>query len=647
MSVCFAAVESVNPLDNPLLWTPSGLGGGRMTTSGERVSPSAAMALAPYYACIRNISEDCAKLPLGVYERLERGRKYLPAHPINRLLSRPNDEMGGMSLRETLTHWALGWGGGIAEIETAGGVPVKLWPIHPSRVRIKRSNGMLQYEIYPDQQSTSRTVVILYEHEVFHLHGLGPDGTRGYDVAGFHGVATESVGEALACQSFGSSFYGNGLNPGLVFKHPGELSPEALDRLRESWRQKHGGPKRAHTPMIVEDGMEVTAIDIAPKSAQLIETRQFKTEEICRWFRMPPHKIQHLLRATFGNIAEQNIEYVVDCLSPWLLRWEGEIDRKLLAGAGNAYAKHTVEGLLRGNPEMQAAVLNQLFNMGSISRNEIRAMYEMEPVEGGDEYFLNAATQPIASVQDKARVDEVAFRRRVVELFLADGTTNDVIYNITNIEKLVDSVGLAREDGYKAPWMPVTGDAGPLVNGELIKDPEEDIIGSDVEEVEPPETPAMETAEHAEDPPAATEEDTSEADMRARVLGVQRKLIAAVVTDLQAVEANAFGKAKSKSGAEFAAWSARFYTDHERRCQQTLHAPALATVDLLTSHEGAGALLKTAIADAVREHCKDARLEANRAIVEQSSPAWDSQPLTEAIIAAAVYAADNATKEAA
>jgi hypothetical protein len=131
---------------------------------------------------------------------------------------------------------------------------------------------------------------------------------------------------------------------------------------------------------------------IDPKDAEWVLERQFSIEEICRWYRIPPHKLQHLLRATFDNIAEQNIEYVTDTLQAWLKRWEAEIEiwRKLvpLPDQSVVFAEHTVEGLLQGNFEQQAKMFATGRQWGYMSVNDIRRKQNENSIgPDGDRYL--------------------------------------------------------------------------------------------------------------------------------------------------------------------------------------------------------------------------------------------------------------------
>lgn len=369
---------------NPKYWL-SELGAGVSTTAGQNVTVTQAMTLPVYFACVRAISEDVAKLPLITYERLERGKKRITDIPLYKILhDSPNPEMSAMSFRETMMASCLTYGNAYAEIVfDSFGVVQALYPIHPTRVQLKRNGEALEYYV----KSNNGTYASLSQGNVFHIHGLGDTGIIGYSVAA---LAAESLGAGLAAQQYGSAFFGNGARPGGILEHPGRLSKEAAENLRKSWQATYSGAANSSKVAVLEEGMKWSALSVPPEDSQFLQTRQFQTEEICRWFRMPPHKIQHLLRSTFANIEHQALEYVTDALMPWCVRWEQEITRKLIPVEfqNTLFAEHLLNGLLRGDQAARASFYFQLFQMGAISPNEIREYENMNPIENGDEHFV-------------------------------------------------------------------------------------------------------------------------------------------------------------------------------------------------------------------------------------------------------------------
>lgn len=381
----------VSRLTNPDPWLMA-WSGGRTTTAGVPVSPQGAMALSTYYDCIRIISEDVGKLPLMVYERLEpRGKRVAREHPLYHFLhDAPNDDMSAITFRETLTAHMLGWGNGYAEILRTGRAQVAGFQvIHPSRVMVRRApDGTLAYDVYghddlPGSQPTGwRRVPAI---NMLHVHGLGPDGLSGYSVAQ---LAAESLGLSLAADRFGASFFGDDATPSGTLTHPQRLSDAARLNLRNSWEERHqNGRKMA----LLEEGLKWETLTIPPEQGQFIETRQFQVLEICRWFRIPPPKAGNYEFATYNNFEQSSIDYVVDTLTPWLVRWEQELARKLF-GVGSVYfAEHVVQGLLRGDQAARGQFYKELFGMAALSPNDIREYENLKDIgPDGDAFFVAA-----------------------------------------------------------------------------------------------------------------------------------------------------------------------------------------------------------------------------------------------------------------
>lgn len=334
------------------------------------VDHDTALTLSALFAAVRLISEDIAKLPWQAYRRTaENQRERVRNSRVEYLLDqRPNNEMTAFSFRETLVAWALTWGNGYAEIQRdAGNRPVALWPIGPDRVECKRDDNGIYYEV----SNGSGPKSIIGPENIYHLHGLGYDGLTGYSVISY---AARSVGLGMAADQFGASFFGNNAVLGGYLEHPGKLGETAYDRLKD-WVNQRKGPNEAFKPAILEEGMKWTQAGIPPEDAQFIEARKLTVNDMARWFRVPPHKIGDLERATFSNIEEQSISYVNDTLVSWVTRLEQEAQFKLIGPRSSAdYTKINLKGLLRGSSKDRAEFYREMRNMGVYSVNEIRAL---------------------------------------------------------------------------------------------------------------------------------------------------------------------------------------------------------------------------------------------------------------------------------
>jgi HK97 family phage portal protein len=204
--------------------------------------------------------------------------------------------------------------------------------------------------------------------DMFHLRGFG-EGPVGVNVISY---AAESLGWARAAQLFGAAFFGNGATPTTVVVNKKNLTPEGLKRQRAEFEQLYKGPRNSNKTAHLDNEAAVQAIGVNAKDSQLIETHQHLVEEVCRWFGVPPHKVMHLLRATFSNIEHQAIEVVVDSVSPWVKRFEDEADYKLFGQNRQAfYTKMNMRALMRGDAAARIAFYKGMWEMGAYSPNDI------------------------------------------------------------------------------------------------------------------------------------------------------------------------------------------------------------------------------------------------------------------------------------
>jgi len=184
-----------------------------------------------------------------------------------------------------------------------------------------------------------------------------------------------------------------------ILKHPGKLKDaEVAKRVRESWDEAFSGDNAFKTPLI-EDGMDWVQVSMTNKDAQYVESMKFRNEDIARIFRVQPHKIGMLDKATFSNIEQQGIDFVTDTMMPWFRRWEQAIYRDLLTPAQRKsfFAEFLIDGLLRGDTAARGEFYAKQYMLGAISPNEIRAMENRNPIDGGDTYYRQLNMEPIGS----------------------------------------------------------------------------------------------------------------------------------------------------------------------------------------------------------------------------------------------------------
>jgi HK97 family phage portal protein len=360
------------------------------TLAGVYVDADTALKNATVWACVQYLTKTVGQLPWHAMVKVNGDANIASSHPVDWLLNeRPCPDFGAFSWRQAMLGNALLRGNGYAEIQRDNrGMPFALWPIHPERVRVRRAeNGELEYEVWNNGGNT-----VLPARDMFHIRGFG-DGAVGYSVIEY---AAQSIGWAQATEVFGSTYFGEGMNPSMIVETQKGLSPDAMKILRAELDQLYKGPRGKRTA-ILDAGMKATKLATNPNDSQFIETRQHQVEEICRWFGTPPHKVMHLLRATFSNIEHQAIEVVVDSVTPWCKIFEQEANYKLFAAQNRQgfYTKMFVQALMRGDNESRMKFYKGLAELG-VPLNRILELEDMNGIgPDGEVSFVSNNVQTI------------------------------------------------------------------------------------------------------------------------------------------------------------------------------------------------------------------------------------------------------------
>ena len=380
-------------------WAMEVLGAGNGSAAGVSVTPEGSLAYSAVLACVRVLAEGVASLPCLVYERTQEngreGKRRATDHPVYELLhNEPNDVQTAFELYEMGMAQLLLWGNFYAEIDwDARGAVRGLWPLPAWDMAPYMSGRKKFYQL----QMTGASPMTFQDWQVLHVPSFGYDGLQGKSLIA---LAREAVGLGIAAQQYGASFFGNGARPGGILEHPGKLSKEAHDRLRGSWNAAHGGLTNAQRVAILEEGMKFAAVAIPPEDAQFLQTRQFQRAEVAAIFRVPPHMIGDLERATFSNIEQQSSDFYTNSLQPWLKRWEQRLMRSLLVGAERQthLVEFLVDALLRADTTARYQAYAVGRNGGWLSANDIRERENMNPIEGGDEYLTPLNMSPVGTL---------------------------------------------------------------------------------------------------------------------------------------------------------------------------------------------------------------------------------------------------------
>jgi len=371
---------------------PSSLGRGSYYISpkvaGVYVDHDTALTYAAFWLCVKIISETIAGLPLNVFNRVNsKDKEHAYSSPYQTLLNYPSPEMTAFKWRQTTLAHKLVWGNAYSEIlRDRSNIPRELLLITPDRVNKDRSRTTKK--IYYEISNSGAANTYLEEKDVLHNYGMGFDGLTGYSVVE---MARRTLGVGMAMETFSSSFYENGTQLSGIIKAPMSVTLGAPGReeLKKQFKSLHSGVNKFHDIEVLDRGMEYQQLGMPLKDAQYIEDQKFKVLDVARWFNMPPHKLKDLDRATFSNIEEQNIDFVVDTLLPHIIDFESTTNTKLI-GPNNTrqYVKHNLNAQLRGNLKDRVEAYTKLFRLGW-SSNELRALEDENSIgPDGDKRFV-------------------------------------------------------------------------------------------------------------------------------------------------------------------------------------------------------------------------------------------------------------------
>jgi HK97 family phage portal protein len=360
------------------------LSGGVAFQGGAIVSPRTAENLSTVLACVGAISSALASLPVWIYRRTATGRELDEAQPLMRVVRRgANRHQSWADFCEWLIASTLLSGNGLAEIITDDrGALVELRPIPWSwaSARILPS-GRLAFDV-SEQHGIFGTVARgqrrLLQEEVLLLTDRSDDGVLG--VSRLRRAATV-IGAALNQQDFAASVLSNGVFPSGVITAEGRLDDAQRKHLRGEFRS-FAGVEHAARALVLDQGLKWASLSISPEDQELLASRRFTGEELCRIYSVPPPIIGDLTHGTFTNSETLIRWFAQSALSHWARKLERALERQVLSEA--ARATHEVEvdlsGLLRGDPAERWQSHKIAVESGILLPNEVREIEGFDPL---------------------------------------------------------------------------------------------------------------------------------------------------------------------------------------------------------------------------------------------------------------------------
>ena len=394
------------------------------THAGETITQNNLLTSATCYACTKALAETIAGLPSSVYRITDERKENEPTQAAYTLLAdQPNQEMDSFTFWEMAVNRIVNRGNFFAEIQRdRADRPIALWPIHNSRVQpMREPDGSLYWQVsndyagapnYSDPTWRQNNLQYISPHNMLNIVGFGSE--NGIMAPGMLPGA-EEIAIDFATRRYGGSFFAKGAVPSGVVEHPGFIDSEAKRaQFRADLNQIHSNHTNAHRVGVLWQGAKYNQISINPEQAQFLETRKFTSHQLCKFYGVPPAIIGDYEDSKFATADAMIRAFVMLTLRSLACRIEKAINRQILnvrdeeGRMRRAFSKPliyeiTLDGLLRGDPKMQAETWQLMRNNGVVSANEWRADVGMNPIEGeaGDYIIVNGGMARLDNIDEQ------------------------------------------------------------------------------------------------------------------------------------------------------------------------------------------------------------------------------------------------------
>lgn len=353
---------------------------GTVSDAGALVSSETVMKLSAVWACTSVTAQLIASLPCHLYERTKDGGKTrIDAEAYDILFRRPNPMQTGMEFWEGAIAQKLLRGNAYAEKLRIGRRVVGYRPL--MTVTPKRNGAVFDYVVSDGDRRR-----ILKHDDVLHLRGFGAGNGLGLSAVRY---GVQSFGAALAADQTAAKIFSNAMMPAGIIQADQTLSPEQRDQLQEMLLA-YAGSTRAGKTMVLEAGLSWSKAQLDPEDAQMLETRRYNVEDVCRWFGTPPIVIGHASegQTMWGTGVEAiMLSWLQLGINPLLRRLEARLNIDAIPPErqGKWFFEFNREAMLQMDSKSKAEFLSRMATSATMTANERR-----------DKLNLPRSTDPMA-----------------------------------------------------------------------------------------------------------------------------------------------------------------------------------------------------------------------------------------------------------
>lgn len=354
-------------------------GGGK---SGTRtpVTERSAMALPAVLHAAEILTGVFAMTPMVYYKRDGDGKTRADETPLFDIFhERPNDTqsiflfkevmLGDMLMAGSFSHFvhrdAMFRPKSLSRLNPRSVVPASHW---------QRDDGLEMFydATLPDGSSGRFT-----RTDIWHVPGFSRDGLLGVNRLK---LLDDMLGSAVAAGEYSRHFWENNAQPATILKHKGKVTPEDKAKIKFDWKRMFGGTRKAGDVAVADQGMEVETLGATNRDSQFVEVRQFNVVEVARAFGVPPHLLFELSKATFSNIEQQSLEFIMYSMMPHYERVASAATH-YFAERGHFF-EFMPDALLKGDIKTRWQAYKIGREMGVLNADDIARRENMKPIGG-------------------------------------------------------------------------------------------------------------------------------------------------------------------------------------------------------------------------------------------------------------------------
>jgi HK97 family phage portal protein len=369
--------------------------GNRIDSAGQTVDQTTTLGLAAAWACVRLKSDVVGSMGMSVYEKArDGGRVERSDHWLYDLVhEEPNrDQTADEFWAGQVAAMDL-WGNAYAEKETLGQRVTALTPMAPHLVQVKRNRVNERVYVFNDRGKAEE----LPASKVFHLRGLTLGGDMGLSAIEF---GRRTLGGAMAANKTAGDTFRSGLQAaGFMETGASSLSEEQRSDLIKIFDDFVGDAMRGRIVPLERD-FKFVPIKMNPAEVQLLESRGWDVEEICRWFGMLPMLIGHAAKGQtmWGSGIEQLLlGWQTLLLNPLLIKIQKAVKQQLLpvAERKRVYPEINREALMAADSAARAALYSAFGQNGVMTRGEMRSRENLPSLPGDDFLTVQSNLVPL------------------------------------------------------------------------------------------------------------------------------------------------------------------------------------------------------------------------------------------------------------